>query len=265
MQKFTTPAGRLIFGSCYTPNTTDFQGNPLVYKSGVNMGQPKIEWVLGIAIPKAGEGHWAETPWGSVIWQQGHADFPNGQAQQPTFKWKISDGDSTAPDQKGVILNTKVGHAGHWVMALRGLDAPGLFKMEGANPVQCVEPDFIKSGYWVQVAADVKGNDVIGENAGVYLTPRMVCFVGYGEVITSSGGDPAAAGFGGAPLPPGASATPIGGFQPAQGVPPQGQPGAPTAPPAPAAQYAPSVPAAPAAPSAGAVPGPPPPGNYQPQ
>ena len=36
----TTPVGRMVMGSLYTPETTDMLGKPLVVRSGPNAGQP---------------------------------------------------------------------------------------------------------------------------------------------------------------------------------------------------------------------------------
>ena len=54
--EFTTPVGRLISGSAFESVNTDFEGNPLLYKSGPKIGQPREKWTAGIAIPKTDAG-----------------------------------------------------------------------------------------------------------------------------------------------------------------------------------------------------------------
>src|ERR1700709_118294 len=94
------PVGRFVGGDLYTPNDKDVDGNPLLVKQGPNKGQPTVQYFCAVAIPKqAGHTHWAqafepmptrigivgdkENPpngkWGEVIWQFGHAQWPQGQ------------------------------------------------------------------------------------------------------------------------------------------------------------------------------------------
>jgi hypothetical protein len=80
-QEILTPVGRLVQGSLYNPNTTDAENRPLVFKSGANAGQPRVDYYFGLAIAKQGEQHWSQTEWGAKIWALGNAAFPNGQTQ----------------------------------------------------------------------------------------------------------------------------------------------------------------------------------------
>lgn len=243
MPNILTPIGRLVAGSVYTANDKDYQGNPLTIKTGPNMGQPRIEYFFALAIPKQGERHWAETPWGNLIWTVGHQAFPHGEAQRPDFSWKIIDGDSTIPNKRNVTPVSKPGYAGHWVLNFSSSFAPKLYNANGTQ--QLVEPNAIQPGYYIQVAGTVDGNKN-SANPGVYLNHSMVALAAYGEVI-NLGPDPTQVGFGNAPLPPGASAAPVGAqFNPAGQYappPPQGAPYVPPAPPAPqGAPYAPPAP-----------------------
>src|SRR5690606_13624901 len=95
------PPGRLVSGSVKEARTTDNQGNPLTVKSGNNAGQPRVEYNFGVAIPKAGEAHWNQTPWGAQIWHAAAAAWPGRQYENPAFSWKIQDGDSTVPNTAG--------------------------------------------------------------------------------------------------------------------------------------------------------------------
>ncbi len=252
---FTTPVGRLVMGSLYKPQTTDADGKPLVVKNGPNVGQPTVRYFFALAVPKnPGEQHWASTEWGQKIWAAGHAGFPQGQANSPTFAWKVVDGDSQVPNSKGKKPCEREGYPGHWVISFSSGFPPKIYNRDGTAAI--VEPDAVKLGYYVQVNGDVDANGN-AMKPGVYLNHNMVALSAYGPEI-HSGPDVAAAGFGAAPLPAGASATPVGGFAPAAPMaPPPAAPAAPAnpaflqvPPPAPAApaMVAPPAPAAPAAP-----------------
>ena len=41
-----SPAGRLVGGDCWTPDTTDYDGKPLTIKNGPNAGQPTVKYQL---------------------------------------------------------------------------------------------------------------------------------------------------------------------------------------------------------------------------
>lgn len=236
------PVGRLVGGSTTEPTTEDFNGNPLTIKTGATAGQTRVEYRLEVAIPKAGEGHWAETEWGKQIWAKGHADFPGGQAQRPDFSWKVTDGDSAVPNLKGNIPNQKAGYPGHWVLTLKSGYAPKTLNREGTA---VIDPAIIKPGHAVQAYISVAGNGNLQGKSGVYLNHNFVAFTGHhpdGEI--QFGADPATLGFG-QNVPASVMAVPVGAVSAAQAAvhtPPVPTPGAPPAPPA--------LPAAPAAPVA---------------
>lgn len=198
----TSPVGRLVSGSVSEGHVrTDNQNQPKLGKDG----QPLMEYYLGVAIPKGGESNWWETPWGQKIMEVGFAAFPQGQAQQANFAWKIVDGDSTVPNKANKIPNQQPGYAGHWILNLSNGYAPACYN---ANGSQAIDPKDIYRGSYVQVFFSVKGNGSF-QSPGVYLNPSMVALAGHGELI-QSGPDVTQAGFGqDAQLPPGASATPL--------------------------------------------------------
>jgi hypothetical protein len=231
---FTTPVGRLVMGSTDKPQTTDADGKPLLVKNGPNQGKPTQKYFIAVAIPKnPGETHWAQTPWGKLIWEIGHAAFPN-VAASPSFAWKVQDGDSTVPNKKGSKPVDREGFRGHWVMMMASTFPIKCYNRDGSA---AVPPESIKPGYYVQVSVMCAGNDS-AQNPGVYLNPQMVALSAFGEEIVF-GPDPTQAGFGQGALPPGASLTPPAGM--AAGVAPTGAPPPPAA--APASAYpAPVVP-----------------------
>lgn len=237
---FTSPVGRLVWGSLTKARDKDAEGKPLVIKTGPQAGQPRVDYGFGLAIPKGTETHWATTHWGKLIWEAGHAGFPGGQANAPTFAWKVTDGDSQIPNRKGVKPCTKEGYPGHWVLSYSSSYAPKTFN---ANGTEAIPAESIKNGYYVQVAGNVAANGSANQ-PGVYLNHQMVALSAYGAEIVS-GPDASQVGFGqGTTLPAGASATPVGGMA-ATGA-------APT-PPVPATPAA-AAPAAPVPPAHGAAP-----------
>ena len=234
----TSPVGRIVMGSLYDPSTTDAEGKPLVVKTGPNAGQPRVNYFFALAIPKGTEPHWAHTAWGQQIWAVGNQAFPNA-AQSPAFAWKIEDGDSQIPNKKGRKPCQNEGWPGHWILKFSGGFAPKVYQQEGAGYVQVMQKDFCKPGYFVEVAFSVEGNGSQSQ-PGVYLNHSMVCFRAYGPEI-SFGPDVASAGFGAAPLPAGASMTPLAGAIPM----PQAPAAAPTMPLPPGLPQVPGVAPAP--------------------
>lgn len=228
----TSPVGRIVMGSLYDPSTTDAEGKPLVVKTGPNAGQPRVNYFFALAIPKGAEPHWAHTPWGQQIWAVGNQAFPNA-AQSPAFAWKIEDGDSQIPNKKGRQPCDNEGWRGHWILKFSGGFAPKVYQQEGAGFVQAMQKDFVKPGYFVEVAFSVEGNGSQSQ-PGVYLNHSMVCFRAYGQEIVF-GPDVASAGFGQAALPTGASVTPPPSAIPMPQAAPAAAPGIPGAP----AGYAP--------------------------
>jgi hypothetical protein len=242
-ENITSPVGRIVAGSLYEPQTTDGDGNPRVIKNGPNAGQPNPSYFFAVAIPKnPGETHWSQTEWGQKIWGVGHTAFPQA-AQSPAFAWKVEDGDSQIPNTKGKRPCENEGFLGHWVIKLSSGFAPKIYQEGKGAWDQITTPGFVKPGYYVQVAFTVRGNGS-QQKPGVYLNHNMVAFRAFGAEI-SFGPDVSAAGFGAAPLPAGASLTPLAATAPlpappvAAHMPP---PAVPVAAPAPAVALPPVVP-----------------------
>jgi hypothetical protein len=246
----TSPVGRIVMGSLFAERTTDAEGKPLVVKSGPNAGKPRVDYFFALAIPKEpGHTHWAQTAWGQQIWALGHQAFPQA-AQAPDFSWKISDGDSRQP---GKLFKGKPGKPpcenegwpGCWVLKFSGGFAPKVYRQENGGYVQVINPNEVKTGYYGEVAFSADGNGS-QTSPGIYLNHSMFCFRAFGPEI-NFGPDAASAGFGQAPLPAGASMTPLASTTPL--------PAAPVAPgyappPLPPGGFVPPVqPPAPAAPA----------------
>ena len=258
------PVARCISGSVYRPRDKDSDGKPLVYKSGPNIGQPRVDFNIGLAIPKTpGHTHWAQSEWGTVVWRAGQAFFPQAHASTD-FSWKIDDGDSAAPNKKGNKMCDREGAPGHWILWLGGARAPALYVSPSQGVYQPVPagvevPEgerITKTGDWLQAQITVTSNNST-QSPGVYLNHGMTLFVRSDTEIKT--GPDAAAVFGAAPV---AAAMPAGVAPVPFAAPPTPfqAPGAPFAPapvavaphPAILAPVAPPLP--PAVPAAPAVP-----------
>ncbi len=228
--QLTTPVGRLVAGSLYIGNTTDYDGNPLKYKTGAKMGQDRVEYSFGVAFPKTpGGGHWANEAWLAPVWALAHASFPQGEAQRRDFSFKIIDGDSTEPNKKMRRPCDSEGYPGHWVIFFSGSQPPRVCNSDGSALI--TQPGAVKKGFFVQVLGSVTKNT--GATPGLYWNHSAVAYAAWGQEI-SSGPDMTQAKFGqGVVLPVGASAVPQGGAMPGSPPPPPGVPAAAAPAPAP--------------------------------
>lgn len=226
----TFPPGRYIMGDLYDGSDKDAKGQPRLVKTGPNKGQPFTQWFVGVAIPKAGEQAWWQTPWGQQIMAVGAAAFPNFY-QNPAFAWKIEDGDSAIPNKAGKRPCDAEGAKGHWILKFSSGFAPKVYQQPSPGAFVDITPQkgLIKRGFWVQVSGSVAGNGS-SESPGVYLNSGMALFVRTDAEITV--GPDAATAFAGAtvsqalPTALGASA-PFAGAAPA--LPTAGAPQMPTA------------------------------------
>ena len=200
-----TPVGRLVQGSLYVGQNTDAENRPLVYKTGANAGQPRVNYWFALAIPKGTEQNWNQTEWGKKVWDVGQAGFPNGQANSPMFAWKIIDGDSNIPNTQGNRPCDNEGFSGHWILKYSGSFQSSIYNENGTLPL--TEPNAIQLGDYIQVYGYVEDNKST-QQPGVYLNHSMIARAGFGKRIIA-GADPKSVGFGASPLPAGASTTPI--------------------------------------------------------
>lgn len=204
------PVGLMIQGDAYKAREKDSAGNPLVVKKGPNAGKPKIEFFVGIAIPKEpGHTHWSQTAWGQQVLAVGAAAFPN-LYQTPSFAWKIDDGDSTVPNKRGKKWSDNQHARGCWIVKCGGQYAPRVFQRAAdGRPQEIEQPGFIKPGHYVQAQITMSGNAQT-DSPGIYINNGMLLHCGYGPEIAF--GPDAAEVFGtvATALPAGASAMPAG-------------------------------------------------------
>lgn len=186
------PVGRIVQGSLYKGNTHDMDGRPLVYKNGADAGKPRLEFFFAVAIAKGAEQHWNQTVWGAEVWKVGATAFP-AVHQRYDFAWKITDGDSSMPNKKGVVPSSREGFPGHWVISFKSSYAPQIWANNGKGWVAYDVADAVKAGYFVQIKGAIDSN---GSEAqpGVYINPNAVAFNNVGPVIVT-GENPDDIGF----------------------------------------------------------------------
>lgn len=170
-----SPVGRIVQGHPLDAQTKDADGNPLVYKSGPNAGQPRVDYFFSLAVSK-------QNPdlarFVQAIKEKGAADFPGGEHNAPTFSWKMIDGDGV--DNKGKPFSAREGFAGHVVFRFSGGYAPEVYTKGGGT--QITAKDGIKCGDFVRVQCSFRGNGST-QRPGVYLNHNMVEVWGYGDEI----------------------------------------------------------------------------------
>lgn len=223
------PPGRMVWGDLYKARTTDFEGKPLVVKTGPNKGEPGSKFEFGVAIAKGAETHWASTAWGAIIWAAGHAGLAKA-GEMPTFAWKVTDGDSTVPNRQSKKPCDREGYPGHWVVSFSSSFTPNVYQTVPGqkDPARFDVKGAVNPGDFIEVFGNVGYNESAG-NPGVFINHQAICLRGYGDRI-ATGIDVGAIGFGAAAAPAGASAVPVGqalATPPVPGVP--AAPAAPTA------------------------------------
>ena len=200
---FVTATGRVVQGSLHNPKTHDDKGVQLVYKSGASIGQPRVEYYFGLAIPKTDPGCQELL---NIMGQAAGAAWPNGEANAADFSWKFIDGDSL--DKKGQPYSAREGHAGCMIFKFTGSFAPRCSVLIGPNNWAEIQPEAIKTGDYIRVSGNCEGNKST-QSPGIYMNYDQVEHMGVGEAISS--GPSAADAFGQAPaaaLPAGATAPP---------------------------------------------------------
>lgn len=246
-QDIKFPVGRILMGNLYKASDKDADGKPRIVKQGANAGQATQQYFFAVGYPKTpGAAHWAYEPWGAIIWAVGNGAFPK-IAENPSFSWKIVDGDSTVPNKKGIAPVTREGYPGHWVVSFASSYAPKVVNADGS--AYLLEPNTVMPGDFVEVHATIDGN-ASTQNPGVYINYNVVSFQGHSVLgrIHTTGVDPTTVGFGQGPKPAGYSAVPIGAIPGAApkpaAAPPPTLPGPKAAVPPPTAAAVPVVPSA---------------------
>jgi hypothetical protein len=233
-----TPPGRIVWGH---PLIKQIKTDPKTRKPILDKaGQEQDVWSYGLAIPNH-----LFAPVEQAIAQAGYQQYPNGQFPRD-FAWKIKR--ETDRDQDNKLYGEREGYAGHTVINISTQAfCPPAFKFENGAYRQLTEKE-IKTGDWGVAKLMINSHP-----GGIYINPVAFELVGYDkEIVSRSAANPNET-FGGRTyqLPPGVSATPVGGGHgvgmpqtapaPATHVPAQPAPANYAIPgqPAPAASYAP--------------------------
>lgn len=232
VKEILLPEGRIVAGHPMNPQgVTDNRDQPVMDQV---TGQQKVEYYFGFAVPKQGETDFKQTQWGQQIQAAAISGWPNGEAQAPTFSWKVTDGDSQVPNQKGKKPAEREGWAGHWVLHLKTMMPIRCYHVGKYDPMQQIQDkNEIKPGDYGRVFLTAKAN-FPSQSPGVYLNPSMFELTRAGQVIVLDNGPDAASVFGGgAPAPQqpqGSGTTPPPVQQPAPAPQPQPQVAPPTQP-----------------------------------
>ena len=161
------------------------------------LGQQVTDVYFAVAIPKAGSVDWKLTAWGAPIAARAVADWPNGEHLAPAFSWKIIDGDSAVPNQKGKKPCEREGWAGHWVVHCSTRFACRSFHVGKYDPTQQIQVENeIKTGDYCRALLGVKGNNP-SQSPGIYTNPQLFELSRAGTPIVGEGGPSAADAFGG--------------------------------------------------------------------
>lgn len=241
---FRTPDGRIVGGSLSIKQTKKYDGTP----------QDPPQYVVIVAFPKTDPATSAMIEQVKRVGTAAFAHAPHA-LQNPAFAWKIADGDSAVPNQKGKVPNQRPGYAGHWVMTF---STQFEFGSCGADPSVQIDAATIKNGFWVRIAGDIRPNGSEA-NPGIFLNLKAAQFRRADDEIITGGGLSTVEAFGGAavtPPVPAAMMPPVPGTPPPAGMTPP-VPGTPLAPSVPAHDIVNNVAGPPPVPGAPSVPAPP--------
>ncbi len=151
-------------------------------------GQPVTEAYFALAIPKAGEADWKQSPWGQQIQARALQDWPNGEHGAPTFSWKIKDGDSHVPNTVGKKPAEREGWPGHWIVHCSTQMGVRCHHVGKYAPYEQIQDEAeIKTGDYARVLVGVKGNGP-SQSPGVYVNPILFELSRAGEAIISESG-----------------------------------------------------------------------------
>lgn len=163
-------------------------------------GSPMIKFYAGLAFAKKpGETDWKETDWGKQMLTEAMSSFPNGEYQNPNFAWKVEDGDSTTPNEKGKIPNQREGWPGHWIVHASNLSPMACYHDgKPITPFNAIkDKNEIKTGDYLQVILQVKDNKgPKTRKLGMYVNLSSVLVVRAGQRIMGVNEPDSAALFG---------------------------------------------------------------------
>lgn len=170
-------------------------------------GQKVMQIAFGLAVPKPNPQSTAEEVdnfnrvWTAIHTEAGKQGF---QWPNPKFAFKFTDGDGTKDDGSAYPAHSH----GHIVLSISTQVPLTIFKRNPDGSFTQITDKDIKCGDYVRVNLSIKGHPA--PNAGLYLNPAGVAFLGYGDAIIATANPTSL--FGNVPfaMPMGASSTPVG-------------------------------------------------------
>lgn len=249
MSNFTTPTGRLVFGSPFTPQAKkDDDGKPVLDRV---TGEVVMEYTVGVAFDKKDP---ATAAFIEELRVEDRAAWPayfgpdGNVAPGVVFADKIKDGDGF--DRKRQPYARKDGWAGHFIVTFTSRFAPSVHAHDGRQWAQITGG--VKPGDYIRVSGTTvtNGNTDPKRTAGMYRNLGMVAKIGDGAPIIVGADANEVFGAAPPPLPPGATTTPQAPAAPVPMVAPPAAPAPVQAAPlaAPYTAYMEAPPAAPTAP-----------------
>lgn len=186
--KFTTPEARLVGGHPMERNVIRDDKTNLPKMD--DLGEPRLQTYLAIAIPKGSETDWKHTPaWGALMKSAAESGWPNGEHGAPAFAWKVIDGDSKVPNRKGKKPCDREGYPGHWVISCSTEIPVKCFHVGKYDPIDQIRDSLeIKRGDYIRVQLQVRGN-APSQSPGIYVNPTLVEFRRAGVLIVGEGPD----------------------------------------------------------------------------
>jgi hypothetical protein len=160
----------------------------LLIKTGPNAGQPRVLYLLGLAIPKTDP---KVNELLDTIHRVAREGFPQlhdaaGNCTLPTFAFKYIDGDSTQPNESGNIPSNREGFPGHWIFRFSSGIAPTVWERnKNGKLIQLTNPSQFRCGYYCQISGNIVANKS-ARKPGVYLNyypSASVIFIRPGEEI----------------------------------------------------------------------------------
>ena len=192
MIEITSPVGRLVSGHPMISHAVvdEKTKQPKMQQDGAT---PRVDFYVGLAIPKGPEQHWNQTAWGQQIHAEALASFPNGEHAMAAFAWKIVDGDSQIPNKNMKKPCDMEGYPGHWIInASNGFAIKCYHRGQYEPSQQIQQKEAIKRGDYCRLVFTVRGNGAAPPNTpGVYINPSMFELYQAGvEIVSENAADP---------------------------------------------------------------------------
>jgi len=197
--------GRIVWGGLSMQPKKNFTTKQ--EEINLKTGQKIMQVAFGLAVPKPNpQSTPAEVENFNKVWVAIHTEAGKQgfQYPNPKFAFKFTDGDGTKDDGSAYPAHSH----GHIVLSISTQVPLTIFKRNPDGSFTQITDKDIKCGDYVRVNLSIKGHPA--PNAGLYLNPAGVAFLGYGDAIIATANPTALFGNGPFAIPAGASLTPVG-------------------------------------------------------